>query len=344
MRRWRLPAVALAVTILAGVFAVPIPPTQALDGKPYRVVRSVDASTITFTAEVEPNGDISSGTMLVNISWSKRGTGGRATFNTSGTLTLGGGVDALVAAGTLTTSQKVWDSEGNYLEDLSHSRADEATWIFRASRSVCAFMTGTLDPGTRGRSILAGALTSGPEFTNNMAVVYQAWPEGYNGAAEFIDSLAQLNEVMQSILALGAPSPLELVLYIQLIEKLRNDALELEQCGQGIGLTTDTGEDALAALMQDFLAKALEQADQFTAQELIELLTIGVRSGALSPAAGAEGAEAVREGFIDALDAALDQAISASNTATIIDIAMAAGQFGFTDLYDKAVAAYEETK
>jgi hypothetical protein len=177
---------------------------------------------------------------------------------------------------------------------------------------------------------------------NELIVAYHAWPEGAGGADELADSLADLVDVIQQALAAESVSADELAAMVVALEALRSAAAKLEGCDLGLDLTTDTGEDALAVLMNQLIAKALEQSDQYSAQELIRLLNIGVRAGAVAATEGIEGAEAVYDSFEVALSIALNEAIFASDTATMLDIAMAAGQDDFVDLYEAAVSAYEE--
>lgn len=327
------------------------------DGTDFRTVRTVDSSDITFEASVAANGDVINGTMTVDISWSTDGTGTTpATFDlyhvTSthrefGTLTLGGGLDHLVAAGTLTSETHIFDTQGNYVEEASGVRMNEVSWVFSASSSLCAMISGGLSQG-EGISLLNSATIphgdDDPELVSELFATYYAWPDGASGADELADSIAQLVDAIQQAIAAETPSPDELASMVLALEVVRNTATRLEGCDLGLDLTTDTGEDALAVLMNELIAKTLEQADQFSAQELIQLLNIGVRSGAVTPNGGVTGAEAVYDSFGDALFDALETAIAADDGATILDIAIAAAQYGFDELHQQAVAAHEEFK
>ncbi len=321
-------------------------------------VTNVGSSNISFDATVASNGDIERGTMTVSINSSNvtagtsPGTGTPFTLTSSeqetGVLTLGGGVDKLVAAGTVNRSYVVRDSSGAVV--LSNSEQREVTWIFTATGSICNLMSGTLESAEGGSlmdssGIPTGDNGSGSHYENLLVVSYQAWPVGKaRSPDDLVAAVAQLSEVINQVLALESPDPSELALMIQAVENLRRQAATMDDCGLGLDFLTDTGEDTLAALMNELLAKALQQADRFSPQELIQLLNIGVRAGAVAAEGGIEGASDVYATFGEALGAALKAAIADADVDTVVDIAMAAGRYGFTDLYDQAVAAYKDLK
>jgi hypothetical protein len=355
LARWIVPFVAALILNLPAVGV----PGQALDVSPGPwegevlfdgaltvggTRRVVDASDIVFTATVRANGDVTDGTMNVDIVWSDTESqyGTSSDHHEFGTLTLGGGVDRLVAAGTLTHDTLIYDSDGKFIEEPSGTREEEVSWIFSASNTACALLSGTLE-SAGGRSFFNSAVIQfGDEYTNELVVVYHAWPADLNGAEEVADSVAELADTIQEALASGTPTPNELALMILALEALRNSATRLDSCGAGVDLTTDTGEDALAVLMNELIAKALEQAEEYSPQELIKMLNIGVRSGAVTPKGGVTGADEVYATFGDVLSAALDEAIADGDAATILDITMAASQYGFSDLYERGTAVYEE--
>jgi hypothetical protein len=354
LARWIVP---FAAALILNLPAVGVP-GQALDVSPgpwqgevlfdgalisAAARRIVDASVIVFTATVKANGDVTDGTMDVDIVWSSTNPqyGTSSDHHEFGTLTLGGGVDRLVAAGTLTHDTLIYDSDGKFIEEPSGTREEEVVWIFSASNTACALLSGTLDD-TEGRSFVSSAtIQGGDEYANGLVVVYHAWPADSNGAAEVADSVAELADTIQEALASGTPTPNELALMILALEALRNSATKLDSCGAGLDLTTDTGEDALAVLMNELIAKALEQAEEYSPQELIRMLNIGVRSGAVTPKGGVTGADEVYAMFGDVLGDALDAAIAEADAATILDITTAARQYGFLDLYERGSAAYE---
>lgn len=323
-----------------------------------RAVRTVDGSSIDIKATVASKGDIENGTMTVNIAWSDVSTGTspgtgtpyRATSSTqeTGLLTLGGGVDKFVAAGTLNVSRVIHAGDGTLVS--SSSRQVEVTWIFTASNTICDLVSGRLESGQGGSLLPSAAIPTGPNsegdyYENRLVAAYELWPVGkVRGTDDLLTTVAQLSEVINQVLTLESPSPAELLTMVTALEELRRTAAAMADCGLGLNLLTDTGENILAVLINELIAKALQQADQFTPQELIQLLNIGFRTGAVAATGGIQGAAEVYTAFEEALGAHLEEAIAAKDVGTVVDIAMAAGQYGFGDLYDQAVAAYKDLK
>ncbi len=352
LARWIVPFSAALILNLPAVGV----PSQALDVSPgpwegevlfdgaliSTVVRVVDSSEIIFTATVDANGDVTDGTMSVDILWSDTGSQyATSDHHEFGTLTLGGGVDRLVAAGTLTHDTLIYDSDGKFIEEPSGTREEEVSWIFSASNTTCALLSGTLDEAEGSSLMRSTLISSDNEYSNQFVVAYHAWPADSSRADEVADSIADLADTIQKALASETPSPNDLALMVLALEAVRNSAVNLELCDFGLDLTTDTGEDALAVLMNELIAKALEQADQYSPQELIKLLNIGVRSGAVTPKGGVSGADEVYATFGDVLSDALDAAIAEADAATILDVTTAARQYGFSDLYERGLAAHE---
>jgi hypothetical protein len=351
LARWVVP---ISAALILNLPAVGVP-SQALDVSPgpwegevlfdgaliSSVPRVVDSSEIIFTATVNANGDVTDGTMEVDILWSDSGSEASSDHHEYGTLTLGGGVDRLVAVGTLTHDTLIYDSNGRFIEEPSGTREEQVSWIFSASNTTCALLSGTLDEAEGSSLMRSTLISSDNEYSNQFVVAYHAWPADSNRADEVADSLADLADTIQKALASEAPSPNELAGMVVALEAVRNSAVNLELCDFGLDLTTDTGEDALAVLMNELIAKVLEQADQYSPQQLIKLLNIGVRSGAVTPKGGVMGADEVYATFGDVLSDALDAAIAEADAATILDITTAARQYGFSDLYDRGSAAHE---
>ena len=305
------------------------------------VQRVVESSEIVFTATVNAAGDVTDGTMSVDIFWSDTGGEASSDHHEVGTLTLGGGVDRLVAAGTLTHDTLIYDSQGSLIPEPSGTREEQVSWIFSASNANCAVLSGTLDEAEGSSLMRSTLISSDNEYSNQFVVAYHAWPADSNRADEVADSLADLADIIQKALASDTPSLDDLLSLILTLEAVRNSAVELELCDFGLDLTTDTGEDALAVLMNELIAKVVEQADQYSPQDLIKLLNIGVRSGAVTPKGGVTGADEVYATFGDLLSDALDAAIAEADAATILDITTAARQYGFSELYKRGLTAHE---
>jgi hypothetical protein len=318
--------------------------------------RTVTSSNITFDIDVDSQGQVTDGTMTVDIRWSGFGTGTtpvtgdtyliNSTSRKSGTLDLEGTADRLVATGSLTTESSVYDTDGNFIKEVSGTREDEVGWVFQATGITCGMVTGKLVEAW-GSGLMVSAkfprkVREGDSETRNELVsVFRLLSPDASADAEMLAMrIGDLNEAANPLLAEPTPTVADLARVLGIAEALRADLARLERCK--LTLDPSGSEDWLAAILQSLLVKALEQPELWNAQDLIHMLNIGVRGGAVDAIGSDPTAAELYEEFGDALEFALGEAIASSDLPTIIDIASASASYGYSCLYEAATAAIEE--
>jgi hypothetical protein len=319
-------------------------------------VRFATSSTITIDMVVDEKGNVTSGSMQVDISWvhDSVGTppgGGDLYHVTSdqqqtGTLALSGTVQLLVATGTLNWVYETFDTDGNSVFDGPVARAEDQVWIFEALQSDCGLLTGSV-VDVRGIGLMRSVILpeyyvdDGATTTNELLAVSRIWSKSEAFEAEEIaTNVAIINELANSIIASEVVTAQDLVFLVLNIENLQKQMASLEACElEALGFPTpEAGEDFLAELLRNLLFKALANAGELDTKELLTLLNIGARAGALT---GPEEAVELFEGFEQALTEKLAEAVDGGYYGDVEDIAVAAGSHGFTDLYADATKALE---
>ena len=317
------------------------------DGTSYASKTKVTASGTTFQLLVDDDGQIIEGEMVVDIKWEANDTGTTPVtldrydvdhnHTLSGSLSVSGTASRIVASGTLTWDIQTTDTAGNLVDEVSGPRAEEVEWVFAASEADCTTINGILIE-TMGRTLVPLAVTPQGVFDDDfesfhdLVSVIWAWPQTEDpeviGAA-----VAEVEQAANEILA-GVPSVADLLVLVHAVEALRAELARLETC-QLVppGSIPQTTDSWLVTIIQKALHQALDLGE-FTPQELIAFLNIGVRTEALD--------DELLERFRVALDQALLNAITAEDIDSIWDIAIAAAQYGYPELYLDAVAAAEE--
>ncbi|MCP3937407.1 MAG: hypothetical protein GY708_18800 [Actinomycetia bacterium] len=318
-------------------------------------VAIIDHSTIGLQATVGANGQITSGTMDVDIGWTL-GTNVTSIHPANiasehrqyGTLSLSGTAGNLVAGGTVTWATQVWDSNGNFLEEVSGEKPTEVEWTFAASGHECGVVVGTI-VDAKGLGIMVSAAipsqtTAEDVVTNDLTTVFHMWPKsGVVDVAELAKTVAIMQELAHSLLTSDEPlDALSVLVMVNSVLTIREQIIELQLCDliPDDFLADESGQGWLEEILQIILGRVLQEPEAFTAQDLISLLVTSASHGAVGPGAPGSANQLLYDGFESALDSALDQAVSNSDFETIIDIAVAAANFGYTNLYDKAVAAH----
>lgn len=319
-------------------------------------LRLATFSTITIDMVVDEKGNVSSGSMQVDISWVQDSVGnppdgGEPYHITSdqqqtGTLALSGTVKRLVATGTLNWVYETFDTEGNSVFDGPKSSPEDQEWVFEASQSDCGLLTGSV-VDVRGIGLMRSVILpvsyvdDGVTNTNELVAASRIWSKSAAFEAEEIATqVAIINEVANQAIASEAIDAQELAFLVFAIENLQKQLASLGACElAGLGFSNpEAGEDFLAELLRNLLFKALANSSELDTQELLTLLNIGARSGALT---GPEEAVELFEEFEVALTEKLAEAVDGGYYGDVEDIAVAAGSHGFTDLYADATVALE---
>jgi hypothetical protein len=319
---------------------------QGFDDADYADQANVTASGTTFQLLVDDEGQIIEGKMEVDISWTVNATGTtpqtdkqysiRHEHRLTDTLTMSGSASRIVASGTLTWDTQTYNTEG-LVEEVSGPEPADVEWVFSVSQADCTTINGSLIEARGGTLVLTSTkpqvvFEDDYESFHDLLSVIWAWPETED--PEFIgEEVAAIETAAKEILA-GVPTVGQLVQLVFDVEVLRAELAKLETCQLVPPGSIPEGVDSwLATIIQQALNKALDLGE-FTPQELIAFLNIGVRSEALN--------NELQHRFEVALNQALFNAITDQDIDTIRDIAIAAAQYGYTELHLDAVAAAEE--
>jgi hypothetical protein len=291
--------------------------TKRDDGSYDVTVMDVIGDTdITLEFVVGDDGQITSGTMAVELNWHTESAGTSPdTFDTyliksfdtqTGTLKIKGNADRLVAKGKLTHTLDI-DIEG-----VGGTRKREVEWTFHITDIDCAEASGDIlwssgvslmnsawqpkekkDGGTTSHNALNVKLVARPDplLSDNEAVAELAWVEQRIRTTDYPDA---------------------------------QDLLDLVKAWNDLGDEYDKGELCMApgmlglemswltSVIQEALGKALDNADYYKADELSRLWEVGLEQAALD--------EALAGRFLDVFDHKLDQVIAIDDADEISDI------------------------
>lgn len=316
------------------------------DGTNWDSFTEVTASGTTFEALVNDKGEIVEGEMVVDIAWEKTDNGtapvtgdsyrASSTHRLTGVLGMSGVASQIVASGTLTWDIQIFSKDGR-VDEISGPRAQDVEWNFAASQADCTTINGGLI-ATSGNTLMATALTTqiifddDYESVHNLTSVFWGWPET-DDPEVIADAVAEVSDAADRILD-GVPDIDEVRQLVHAVEALRALLALLESCQLVPPNSIPASTHAwLAGIIRQALGVVLDLGD-FTTQELITFLNIGVRADALDAA--------LREWFGIALDQELDNAIAADDIDSIWDITIAGAQYGYPDVYLRGVAAAED--
>ena len=327
----------------------------------------VTSSEITMDFVADEHGTITSGTMEVDISWTLGSSGVHTStsdlFGTvtsdfydissnqhqTDTLELSGTIQRLVATGTLDWTKEVYDTEGNFLDTVSGTQPEDQVWVFEASSSDCGLLTGVL-VDVKGIGLMRSVILpiefddDGIAVLNRLVSVSRIWFDSIDLDADAIStSIEILEEISNEVTADPDAGLVELLALVIVVEKLREQLAELDICqlaDQGFP-NAEAGEEWLAGILRTLSFAALQKTDKLTTGELIFLVGIASRGGALS---GPEEAVELFEAFEQALTQKLAEAVDTGDFDTVQDIAATAAANGFSNLYDDAQAALTSLK
>ena len=163
--------------------------------------------------------------------------------------------------------------------------------------------------------------------------------------------LAEYEAVVNLIIDLPKnPAPADLLAVAAKIDALNAKSLGLVACEIAPkGFQKGLQDTLLSALFQDVLEGIFANADQYSAQDLLSLLGVGVRVGAVGlNVPGSKALKDVAESLFTQFEAALSQKVDAANAAgdkqTILDVLVAAQQYGMDALADHAQGALAEVQ
>ncbi len=317
----------------------------------------IDDTDIEVAFVVGDDGQITSGTMAVELVWFTESAGtSPVNFNTyhiksfdrqTGTLKIKGNADRLVASGKLTHTTDVDSSRHGQIEEVSGTETRKVEWTFHVTDIDCAEASGDIFWAT-GRSLMNSAFQpkekkeGGTTSHNALIVKLVAWPEGLVVDNEVANELAW---VESRIRLTDYPDAQDLLDLAKAWNDLNAELAKGELCqAPGMGWTKMADWPWFTSLVREAFSKALDNADYYKADELSRLWEVGLEQAALD--------EALAGRFLDVFDHKLDQVIAIDDADEIEDIMNFALFFverlGHTnlgtkaaDLRDKALEALE---
>jgi hypothetical protein len=307
-----------------------------------KVTDVIDDTDITLAFVVGEDGQITSGTMAVELVWFTESAGtSPVNFNTyhiksfdrqTGTLKIKGNADRLVAKGKLTHTTDIDSSRHGQIEEVSGTEKRKVEWTFHITEIDCAQASGEIHWAT-GRSLMNSAFQpkekkdGGTTSHNALDVRLVAWPDPLLSDNE---AVAELAWVEQRIRTTDYPDAQDLLDLVKAWNDLHDEYDKGELCmAPGmLGLEMSW----LTSVIQEAFGKAFDKADYYKALELSDLWHAGLKLEVLD--------EALMGRFLDVFDHKLDQVIAIDDADEISDIRNVALFFverlGHTNLGTKA--------
>jgi hypothetical protein len=309
----------------------------------------IDDTGIAIDFTVDDAGK-ATGQMTVDITWFVEAVGTAPTTfdpfhvthdqHQTGTLSVSGTAERLVAGGTLTWETNT-NAEGGQVEEVSGTRSVDVEWVFQAFESMCSRVSGRLIE-TSGVSLMSSALIpratvgDSSEIHSELVSEFLVWPsevENPDGIKQAVDEVTQ---VADEVLQREFPDAEHVAQLVEAWEALNAALAALEGCqAELVNFVPQATEGWLTATVQKVLYRALDSIDHYDAADLAGLWTAGLEVGALN------GEIAV--GFLDGFRAKLDDAIELGDVAEIEAVLAFAARYGFPELYADAKAALEGT-
>ncbi len=287
-------------------------------------------AAIVFELVVD-GGEVVSGTMTVVGDGIGVTAGTSAKLDVTGTFALSGSAVVVHAEG----SYHFEGTAASYGVEVPVEFSFGTTGTFSPSWVSCNKVTGDLATTSQQAAEAAG-------FNADLEAKFVAFREGGSPTAK---SLATSYENLVDALVDAIDSAPPVSLALDLAKQV--DALNAKIAGLGgcdsppKGFQNGVADTLLAALFQDLLQTALDDAGSYSAQDLLTLLSVGVHVGAVGSAVGASAAfqqkaASLATQFEAVLEQKLDAAASAGDTQTVLDVLVGAQQFGLDALANKA--------
>lgn len=301
----------------------------------------IEDTFISLAFVVGADGQITSGTMWVDLIWFTESAGTSPSTNDpyhiesaqfqEGTLSISGGADRLVASGTLSHTTDVNSARYGEIEEVSSTEDREVEWTFQLVEVNCAFASGEI-LWSSGVSLMNRVWQPDSDSEHNaLEVKLVAWPAGLT---EDPAALAEVSLAEDRIRQSDYPEAEDLLDLVEAWNRLNAELAGYDQCqAEQLGWTATAERSWLTSVVQEALGKALDNSDYYKPYELSWLWSVGLQLQALD--------EALMSRFLDVFDQKLDQAIALSDTDALVSIEAFAGAYGYDDLYDKAHQALE---
>ena len=312
-----------------------------------QVTDIIDDTQIVVDLTVDDQGEVT-GTMTVDLTWFMDNVGVAPTSfdpyhvvhdqHQTGTLALSGTASHLVATGTLRHETNTM-ADGGAVEEVSGVKDAPQQWEFRITEANCVLVTGVLT-AVDGISIMATTLvprqvvSGGSSIYNQLVAGLALWPKDQTAADELLEDVMALEQAADELANADMPSAQSMLDLVAQWTALRIKMAGYDECQIAkSGWDPESERSWLVDALQAAVTKVLASADQYSARELLDVWDAAVFEDALTPE--------LQFGFIDPLNARLDEAIAANDIDTIIDIHVWASTYGFSVTRDKAQAALD---
>ena len=278
------------------------------------------------------DGIVTDGTLEYALSESGLSATAVGQIDFTGTMQMSGTAAVVQFAGTANMHGTV--SSGGF--DVPIDFSGPSAGKLSPSHVTCNQVTGDLATDAREAQEAAG-------FTTNVTGLFVAIRSGSAADAEAL--YAEYSSLMDAVvdLLVVTPSPEQVLDMVMQYEAYAAKVAGIGACGGSLpgGFESGLSDKALGFLFQDLLQKALDNADAYTAQELLSLLASGVRMGAVGNAVPGSGllqkaAKNLLVQFEATLESKLIAAAAAGDKQTVLDILIGAQVLGLDALADKA--------
>ena len=300
-------------------------------------------TSIEFEAVVDADGSLQ-GTMDVFIVTFEESVGtSPVTFDgylvetyqeTNGQLDLSGDGTRMVASGSLDVLSVI-EADGTQLADVGGTETFEVEWIFELEASSCSMSNASLT-GATGRTIMQTALLpplveSVSTLKNGMTVQLAAFPAEVD-AIDISDELSAVEDAAAVLAEKETPSAADMRTLIEAWRELSNLLAALDVCErEGVASSEAFEESWLAHQLLVAVIKVTFNDDAYTAEELMDVHDAAAEGGGLNPT--------YQEILVQQVSEDLAEAALAGEFQTVLNVAVWAASWGYTDLHAQADAA-----
>jgi hypothetical protein len=291
---------------------------------------------VAFTLTVD-GGEVTGGELTMNGAGQSKVPGGSGKLKLAALLNLGGTADKVTANGSMGYNGTVTVT-GFGTVPVSGTVAG-STGTFSPSFASCNKVTGDL--ATEGRKVQAAA-----GFATTVTAKFVAIRTA--GGASSAAILEEYKSLVAKLVNIADFTANDLLALAHQIDALNAKILGLGPCeAPPEGFEQGLSDTLLTALFQDLLEAPATLPEHFPTHYLISFLGVGIRVGAVGESVPGSAllkqkAMELLVGFEAGLELKLNEAIAAGDMPTIIDILIAAQQFGLDSLANKAQGGLAE--
>ncbi len=301
----------------------------------------IGSTGISLALRVDAEGQVT-GTMPVHLQWLDEAAGAASNgdpfhvlhdHRQDGVLNLSGTAVRLVASGTLTEETDTV-ADGDFVEEVSGTRARDVEWIFGIKRDDCDRVTGGLIEAS-GVSLMGSALLpavvengSGSTYHNELKTELLLWPTSTATPEAVRSALDEVIAMADELRASRIPLAGFLLDVVDAWTDLQAEVMALGECQTPVAWDPAFDRSWLVNVLNDALATALESVEDYDGDELMDLWRVGKEQHAL------DGELIV--GLMDALYGLAVQALQSGDDATADEILGFLTEQGYTEMAARA--------